>query len=121
MLLCCPLLAGPLTIGTNEAKPEVHAAKEASTNSSAVKEEPKSRQSPLVILHGILRDVGSRLVLNEAVLWAKSATKKPDGRWAKLLRIEPSKTLSLGIRCCFCFPSLLHCWGSQLAAVGRGV
>ncbi|KAK9903582.1 hypothetical protein WJX75_009266 [Coccomyxa subellipsoidea] len=92
---------GPLTIGTNEAKPEVHAAKEASTNSSAVKEEPKSRQSPLVILHGILRDVGSRLVLNEAVLWAKSATKKPDGRWAKLLRIEPSKTLSLGIRICY--------------------
>ena len=53
-------------------------------------------QKPLHILHGILRDVASRLALNEAVVWVRSAAKAPP--WAKLLRVEKSVLFSMGVR-----------------------
>ena len=53
-------------------------------------------QKPLHILHGILRDVASRLALNEAVVWVRSAAKAPP--WAKLLRAEKSVLFSMGVR-----------------------
>ena len=54
------------------------------------------RQKPLYILHGILRDVASRLALNEAVVWVRNAAKAPP--WAKLLRVEKSLLFSMGVR-----------------------
>ena len=53
-------------------------------------------QKPLHILHGILRDVASRLALNEAVVWVRNAAKAPP--WAKLLRVEKSVLFSMGVR-----------------------
>ncbi|EIE23245.1 hypothetical protein COCSUDRAFT_63601 [Coccomyxa subellipsoidea C-169] len=90
---------GPSGSSLPGVKAETNAKPEAAGKSSAAQDMP--RQAPLEILHGVLRDVGSRLVLNQAVIWARSATKGPNGRWAKLLRIEPAKTLSLGIRICY--------------------
>lgn len=55
-----------------------------------------SQQKPLHILHGILRDVASRLALNEAVVWVRNAAKTPP--WAKLLRVEKSLLFSMGVR-----------------------
>lgn len=54
------------------------------------------QQKPLHILHGILRDVASRLALNEAVVWVRNAAKTPP--WAKLLRVEKSLLFSMGVR-----------------------
>ena len=53
-------------------------------------------QKPLHILHGILRDVASRLALNEAVVWVRHAAKAPP--WARLLRVEKSVLFSMGVR-----------------------
>lgn len=55
-----------------------------------------ARQKPLHILHGILRDVASRLALNQAVVWVRNAAKTPP--WAKLLRVEKSLLFSMGVR-----------------------
>ncbi|CAL8465259.1 g4794 [Coccomyxa elongata] len=89
---------GPSASSGLEVKTGVKAEAGLKGRSGAAQNVPKPRQRPLDILHGILRDVGGRLVLNEAVLWARAATKAPDGRWARLLRIEQAKILPLGIR-----------------------
>ena len=96
--LCPVTVAGPSTGSVFEVKAAVKAETGLEGRSSAAGDAPRPRQRPLDILHGILRDVGGRLVLNEAVLWARAATKAPDGRWARLLRIEQARILPLGIR-----------------------
>ncbi|BDA50233.1 probable mediator of RNA polymerase II transcription subunit 14 at N-terminal half [Coccomyxa sp. Obi] len=89
---------GPSTGSMLGAKTGVKAEAGLKGKSGAAGIAPRPRKRPLDILHGILRDVGGRLVLNEAVLWARSATKAPDGRWVRLLRIEQARLLPLGIR-----------------------
>lgn len=61
--------------------------------------EEEAARKPLEVLHGVLRDVGARLALNEAVMWARGASGE-GGHWGGgRLRLERASALPVGLRC----------------------
>ena len=55
------------------------------------------KQTPMAVMHGILRDVAARVALNEVVKWLRGAAA--DGPvWKGRLRLDTSACLALGVR-----------------------